>query len=388
MQQVWVWALIWKLRSHMPCCRYKKKKKKSCAWPTLCALRAGSLQQEIVNLPRGKPLTVPSPSLGFESTGKFCVFFSGTCTGEAQAGCSSQHETRTWELPSQCLVDTGKRVLDFGGWHLRLALWASLGWAWGGVLGGAAKQREAGGRQCLVQTIPECINLFHDCFSVTNPGSSILASPRWRLSPCLSYEWCAPRSEPGGLPQCELWVTVCWPQWIPPSRGLVCCGSVHGPNAGVPQSKCYLLVGANWVITLTQNKACSRPYHALRSRVETHSSWSTVWGTTWRTLSLHSEELWVHVHVLSLLPTDGEITSKPMVLFLGPWSVGKSTMINYLLGLENTRYQLYTGNSMTFLCACWCFNVTCKKHCEKNETFRGCSVWHKVPGKRSCTHQT
>ena len=93
----------------------KKKKKKSCAWPTLCALRAGSLQQEIVNLPRGKPLTVPSPSLGFESTGKFCVFFSGTCTGEAQAGCSSQHETRTRELPSQCLVDTGKRVLDFGG---------------------------------------------------------------------------------------------------------------------------------------------------------------------------------------------------------------------------------------------------------------------------------
>uniref|UniRef100_A0A2K5YK34 Sarcalumenin n=1 Tax=Mandrillus leucophaeus TaxID=9568 RepID=A0A2K5YK34_MANLE len=41
--------------------------------------------------------------------------------------------------------------------------------------------------------------------------------------------------------------------------------------------------------------------------------------------------------------SDGEITSKPMVLFLGPWSVGKSTMINYLLGLENTRYQLYTS---------------------------------------------
>ncbi|XP_065392977.1 sarcalumenin isoform X2 [Macaca fascicularis] len=45
--------------------------------------------------------------------------------------------------------------------------------------------------------------------------------------------------------------------------------------------------------------------------------------------------------------TDGEITSKPMVLFLGPWSVGKSTMINYLLGLENTRYQLYTGAEPT-----------------------------------------
>ncbi|CAO2641969.1 Srl [Lemmus lemmus] len=45
--------------------------------------------------------------------------------------------------------------------------------------------------------------------------------------------------------------------------------------------------------------------------------------------------------------TDGEITSKPMVLFLGPWSVGKSTMINYLLGLEETRYQLYTGAEPT-----------------------------------------
>ncbi|GAB1299953.1 Sarcalumenin [Apodemus speciosus] len=43
----------------------------------------------------------------------------------------------------------------------------------------------------------------------------------------------------------------------------------------------------------------------------------------------------------------GEITSKPMVLFLGPWSVGKSTMINYLLGLEDTRYQLYTGAEPT-----------------------------------------
>lgn len=39
-----------------------------------------------------------------------------------------------------------------------------------------------------------------------------------------------------------------------------------------------------------------------------------------------------------------------MVLFLGPWSVGKSTMINYLLGLEDTRYQLYTGKSEVFLC--------------------------------------
>lgn len=32
-----------------------------------------------------------------------------------------------------------------------------------------------------------------------------------------------------------------------------------------------------------------------------------------------------------------------MVLFLGPWSVGKSSMINYLLGLHDSPYQLYTG---------------------------------------------
>lgn len=32
-----------------------------------------------------------------------------------------------------------------------------------------------------------------------------------------------------------------------------------------------------------------------------------------------------------------------MVLFLGPWSVGKSSMINYLLGLQDSPYQLYTG---------------------------------------------
>uniref|UniRef100_A0A8C1TEX3 Sarcalumenin n=1 Tax=Cyprinus carpio TaxID=7962 RepID=A0A8C1TEX3_CYPCA len=45
--------------------------------------------------------------------------------------------------------------------------------------------------------------------------------------------------------------------------------------------------------------------------------------------------------------TDGEITSKPMVLFLGPWSVGKSSMVNYLLGLQDTPYQLYTGAEPT-----------------------------------------
>ncbi|XP_030638719.1 sarcalumenin [Chanos chanos] len=45
--------------------------------------------------------------------------------------------------------------------------------------------------------------------------------------------------------------------------------------------------------------------------------------------------------------SDAEITSKPMVLFLGPWSVGKSSMINYLLGLHNTPQELYTGAEPT-----------------------------------------
>nr|XP_061792045.1 uncharacterized protein LOC133581961 [Nerophis lumbriciformis] len=45
--------------------------------------------------------------------------------------------------------------------------------------------------------------------------------------------------------------------------------------------------------------------------------------------------------------TDGEITSKPMILFLGPWSVGKSSMINYLLGLEDASQELYTGAEPT-----------------------------------------
>lgn len=49
------------------------------------------------------------------------------------------------------------------------------------------------------------------------------------------------------------------------------------------------------------------------------------------------------ITVVSAHVTDGEITSKPMVLFLGPWSVGKSSMINYLLGLQDSPYQLYTG---------------------------------------------
>lgn len=59
--------------------------------------------------------------------------------------------------------------------------------------------------------------------------------------------------------------------------------------------------------------------------------------------------MFLHFLLLFPLSADGEITSKPMVLFLGPWSVGKSSMINYLLGLDNTPYQLYTGTTLAAL---------------------------------------
>ena len=41
--------------------------------------------------------------------------------------------------------------------------------------------------------------------------------------------------------------------------------------------------------------------------------------------------------------SDGEINAKPLVLFVGPWSVGKSTMINYLVGIEDAQELLHTG---------------------------------------------
>ncbi|KAJ2954792.1 hypothetical protein O0L34_g3098 [Tuta absoluta] len=40
---------------------------------------------------------------------------------------------------------------------------------------------------------------------------------------------------------------------------------------------------------------------------------------------------------------DPEIFSKPLVLFMGPWSGGKSSITNYLTGLEFTEWSLRTG---------------------------------------------
>ncbi|XP_054708235.1 sarcalumenin-like [Uloborus diversus] len=44
---------------------------------------------------------------------------------------------------------------------------------------------------------------------------------------------------------------------------------------------------------------------------------------------------------------DAEIFSKPMLLFLGPWNAGKTTIINYLLGVERTPSALKTGTGIT-----------------------------------------
>ncbi|TRY97813.1 hypothetical protein DNTS_014951, partial [Danionella cerebrum] len=63
--------------------------------------------------------------------------------------------------------------------------------------------------------------------------------------------------------------------------------------------------------------------------------------------------------------SDAEIHSKPMVLFLGPWSVGKSSMINYLLGLEESSQQLYTGAEPTTS------EYTVLMHGEKVRTIEG-----------------
>jgi len=49
------------------------------------------------------------------------------------------------------------------------------------------------------------------------------------------------------------------------------------------------------------------------------------------------------------LITDAEIFSKPMVLFLGAKSSGKTSLVNYLLGIESTPWQLQTGQWFCFI---------------------------------------
>ena len=49
----------------------------------------------------------------------------------------------------------------------------------------------------------------------------------------------------------------------------------------------------------------------------------------------------LHKHIV----TENEIYTKPMILFIGPWGVGKSTMINYLVGMEEPTHKLHTGKT-------------------------------------------
>lgn len=59
------------------------------------------------------------------------------------------------------------------------------------------------------------------------------------------------------------------------------------------------------------------------------------------------EDLYMYKMMGKNTITDGEIKAKPVVVFLGPWSTGKSTMINYLVGLEDDVHQLHTGAEPT-----------------------------------------
>lgn len=47
--------------------------------------------------------------------------------------------------------------------------------------------------------------------------------------------------------------------------------------------------------------------------------------------------------------SDPEIFSKPLVLFMGPWSGGKSTILNYLTDNEYTPNSLRTGKELLYL---------------------------------------
>jgi nicotinamide riboside kinase len=41
--------------------------------------------------------------------------------------------------------------------------------------------------------------------------------------------------------------------------------------------------------------------------------------------------------------SDAELFAKPTVLFLGGKSTGKTSLVNYLLGIDSTPWQLKTG---------------------------------------------
>ncbi|RWS25603.1 sarcalumenin-like protein [Leptotrombidium deliense] len=55
------------------------------------------------------------------------------------------------------------------------------------------------------------------------------------------------------------------------------------------------------------------------------------------------EQIYKYRHITTRLITDAEIFSKPLVLFLGAKGSGKTSLVNYILGLQSTPWQLKTG---------------------------------------------
>ncbi|RWS12663.1 sarcalumenin-like protein, partial [Dinothrombium tinctorium] len=55
------------------------------------------------------------------------------------------------------------------------------------------------------------------------------------------------------------------------------------------------------------------------------------------------EQIYKYKHITTRLISDAEIFSKPMVLFLGSKGSGKTSLANYILGLQSTPWQLKTG---------------------------------------------
>ena len=45
---------------------------------------------------------------------------------------------------------------------------------------------------------------------------------------------------------------------------------------------------------------------------------------------------------------DPEIFTKPLVVLMGPWSGGKSTMVNYILGNEYNKNAFKTGKKYNY----------------------------------------
>ena len=57
------------------------------------------------------------------------------------------------------------------------------------------------------------------------------------------------------------------------------------------------------------------------------------------------EDLYAYKELSNRHFGDPEIFAKPLVVLMGPWSGGKSTMINYLLGTEYTKNAFKSGET-------------------------------------------